>query len=156
MSSFKSRKSYDEYLSGTARSQLDSLCAEHSLLREPQREQRLKTAAGFPLRSTKLHSGTNAHAVMAKIEYAPGTREEGVQHWQKVTASVEENEKDGTYTYWFLTDPENDQLLYSLERYRDEKYLWDVHVPSAAIQENIEKQKHIRTGLVLRVFESVE
>jgi quinol monooxygenase YgiN len=109
---------------------------------------------------------------MARIDYAPGTRSEGIEHWKHVATSVEAQEKKGTHTYWFLADPENDDVLYSLERYRDEKYLWDVHVvshlsarydyvlsithPSAAIQENMKNQKHIRTGLLLRLFESLE
>lgn len=93
---------------------------------------------------------------MAKIQYAPGMRSQGIEQWQKVAASVEEKEKEGTYSYWFLTDPDDADVLYSLERYKDAAYLWDVHVPSEAIQQNIQRQKDIRTGLLLRVFASVE
>lgn len=93
---------------------------------------------------------------MAKIQYAAGTRSQGIEHWKHVAASVEKTEKEGTHTYWFLTEPENENVLYSLERYKDAAYLWDVHVPSDAIQQNIQKQKDIRTSLDLRVFASIE
>ncbi|CAO2648205.1 Nn.00g074720.m01.CDS01 [Neocucurbitaria sp. VM-36] len=155
-SCFKSRDAYDRYLASKARLTLDETCTKQNLLCEPQREQRLISAAGFPLRSTGPYSAVGIHAAMAKIQYAPGKRPEGIEHWKAVAASVAETEKEGTYTYWFLADPEDENVLYSLERYKDEAYLWDVHVPSKAIQENIANQKHIRTGLLLRGFESVE
>lgn len=154
--SFRSREAYDAYLTSGPKTTLDETCAKKKLLRETQREQRLITVAGFPLRLTGPHSAPGIHAAMAKIQYAAGKRAEGIEHWKRVAASVEETEKDGTYSYWFLADPEDENVLYSLERYKDEAYLWDVHVPSKAIQENIANQKHIRTGLLLRGFESVE
>ena len=155
-SSFKSREAYDGYSASSAKLTLDETCKKQNLLRSPHREQQLITAAGFPLRPTGPHSAPGIHAAVAKIDYAPGKRSEGIQHWKSVAASVEETEKEGTYTYWFLADPEDENVLYSLERYQDEAYLWDVHVPSRAIQENIANQKHIRMGLVLRGFDSVE
>ncbi|KAF1844967.1 uncharacterized protein K460DRAFT_405246 [Cucurbitaria berberidis CBS 394.84] len=153
---FRSREAYDDYLGSTTKSTLDQICKTKDLLREPAREQHLNPVAGFPLRSTDPHSGSASHAALAKIEYASAMRSKGIEFWKHVAKEVEENEKEGTYTYWFLADPEDENTLYSLERYRDEGYLWDVHVPSRAIQDNIKNQKHIRTGLVLRGFESVE
>lgn len=155
-SSFNSKEAYDRYIISAARSSLDELCTKQNLLRVPQREQRLITAAGFPLRPTGHRIPLGNHVAMARINYAHGKRFEGIQHWKTVASSVEKTEQDGTYTYWFLADPEDENVLYSLERYKDEAYLWDVHVPSQAIQENIASQKHIRSGLLLRGFESVE
>ena len=93
--------------------------------------------------------------MMAKITYAPGTREEGIEHWREVAASVEDQEKEGTRAYWFLSDTEDKNILYSLELYKDKEYLWDVHVPSKAIQDNMAKQKEIRKGLELKVFKTL-
>ncbi|KAH7077025.1 hypothetical protein BKA63DRAFT_552824 [Paraphoma chrysanthemicola] len=151
-----SRQEYSSYVGSEAKSKLDETCTTRNLLREPQREQHLEPVAGFALRPNDPHSKTGTHAAMARIQYAPGTRIEGIERWKNVAASVATEEEGGTYTYWFLADPEDDDVLYSLERYKDEKYLWDVHVPSKAIQENIKNQKHIRTGLLLRGFESGE
>ena len=153
--SFTSQEAYDAYLNSAAKSTLDQVCAQQNLLQEPQREQRLIPAAGFPLRSPGLRLASGNHVALAKIDYVSGTRDEGIQHWSSVAAFVKESE-EGTHTYWFLADPEDEDVLYTLERYRDEKYLWDTHVPSSAIQENKNKQKDIRTGLLLRGFESVE
>ncbi|KAF2025804.1 hypothetical protein EK21DRAFT_92915 [Setomelanomma holmii] len=154
--SFTSQKAYDAYLSSESKTTLDQVCVNEDLLREPQREHRLIPSTGFAFRSTGLYSAPGIHVAMAKINYAPGTRSQGIEQWQKVAASVEEYEKEGTHTYWFLADPKDGNVLYSLERYQDEKYLWDVHVPSLAIQQNMKNQKYIRTGLLLRIFESVE
>jgi quinol monooxygenase YgiN len=154
--SFTSQETYDTYLSSEPKIALDQVCIDKKLLHEPSREQRLIPAAGFAFRSTGLFSAPGIHVAMGKIDYAPGTRCQGIAHWSKVAASVEEHEREGTHTYWFLTDTGNADVLYSLERYRDERYLWDIHVPSLAIQQNIKTQKHIRTGLLLRQFESVE
>ncbi|KAF2821734.1 hypothetical protein CC86DRAFT_426156 [Ophiobolus disseminans] len=157
-SHFNSRKTYEKYLSSAIKSTINETCNEQNLIREPPRQQILKPVAGFPLRSNNDNAALDnmgGYVAMAKIDYVPGTRIEGIKHWRAVAASVEEHEKEGTHTYWFLADPEHEDVLYTLERYRDEKYLWDVHVPSDAIQENKEKQKDIRTGLLLRCFESV-
>lgn len=93
--------------------------------------------------------------MVAKITYSPGTRAEGIKHWQNVATSVKETEEEGTHAYWFLADPEDEDILYSMELYKDKEYLWDVHVPSAAIQGNMKAQKDIRTGLELRAFKTV-
>lgn len=156
MHSFNSRDCYQDYLKSSVKETLYELCGTGDIIRRAPIEQILSTAVGFPSRPESSSIGPGNHVAMAKIQYAPGTRSEGLKHWKNVVASVEADEKEGTYTYWFLTDPRDDDVLYSVERYRDESYLWDVHVPSEAIQKNIEKQKSIRTGLLLRGFESVE
>ncbi|KAH7087225.1 hypothetical protein FB567DRAFT_62862 [Paraphoma chrysanthemicola] len=153
---FNSRQDYGTYVGSEAKARLDESCNTRDLLREPQREQHLEPVAGFSLRPNDPHPKIGIHVAMARIQYAPGTRIEGIEHWKHVAASVAKEEEEGTYTYWFLADPEDEDVLYSLERYKDEKYLWDVHVPSKAIQENMKNQKHIRTGLLLRDFESSE
>ncbi|KAF2713318.1 hypothetical protein K504DRAFT_517307 [Pleomassaria siparia CBS 279.74] len=153
---FATKTVHDDYLKSAARTSLQNLCRQDSLLRAPPLAQALRTAAGFSFRPPGPQSFPGIHAAMAKIQYAPGTRSHGIEHWKSVAASVDETEKEGTYTYWFLTDPEDEDVLFSLERYKSEEYLWNVHVPSAAIQDNIAKQKGIRIGLVLRGFESVE
>lgn len=131
-------------------------CTDEELLIEPVRTQLLKSVAGFPYRGKHPYSVAGIHVAMAKITYVPGKRSKGIEHWTNVAASVNKSEKEGTYSYWFLADPDDENVLYSMERYKDESYLWDVHVPSAAIQDNIKNQKNIRSGLLLRGFESIE
>ena len=154
--SFSSTNTYETYLKSEARTGLENTCFRNELITQPVEIQHLQTVAGFPFRDPGPFSAAGIHVAIAKIEYAPGTRSSGIEHWKHVAQSVEETEREGTYTYWFLTDPTSEITLYSLERYRDESYLWDMHVPSKAIQENIKNQKSIRTGLVLRGFQSVE
>jgi hypothetical protein len=73
---------------------------------------------------------------------------DGIEHWKEVAATVEANEKE-TYTYLFSEDLDDEQRLCSVERYSSQSFLKEVHIPSKAIQQNMAKQKDIRTGLRL-------
>ena len=134
---------------------LAKACEQNSLLSTAQYDQVLESAAGFPFRDRRTANLSGLHTMMAKINYFPGTRTEGITHWDTVGKAVEVTEEEGTFCYWFLADKEDVNILWSLEMYKDEEYLWDVHVPSKAIQSNIATQKEIRSGLGMRVFETI-
>ena len=103
---------------------------------------------GYPFRKT---STQEPYSVIGEIKYHEGKRPVGIEAWRKVIDSVEVNEED-TYTYLFSEDMDDEQTLCSFERYVSKSFLWDVHVPSNVIQQNIAKQKDIRTGLRLHLL----
>lgn len=136
-----------------------SFAAEsRSLLSEPPKQQHLAPATGFPFRPNSPYSTTEElYVVAARIQYKLGTVPQGVACWKTVTSFVEQNEKEGTLGYSFLTDAADPSALYSIEVYRDIA-AFDVHKVCDAVVRNrhvqVENLK-IRTGLAIRVFRQV-
>jgi quinol monooxygenase YgiN len=82
------------------------------------------------------------------LDYKPGTAEQGILGFTNVCDETERNEP-GTLSYNILRDKDNTNQVKTLEVYESEKYLWDPHAKSAAVTQNKEANKDIRTNLHL-------
>lgn len=89
--------------------------------------------------------------MVGQITYSPGTRGEGIPHWQRV-AEFAQREEPKTLSYWFLEDEEEEDVLINFERFTNPEAK-QLHAKSDVIARNIQDQKHIRIGLKLRFWE---
>ena len=131
---------YKRYCDSPVMGNLRAFCQEMDLLQVPQRDHLVYPDSGFAHRKTFC---SDPYVVSASILYKPGSRAAGLALWSNITASVEQAEEH-TYTYLFLADAEDENVVWSFERYENQKYLRDIHIASDAIQQNIEHQKDMR------------
>lgn len=127
------------------------------MLRVPQRDEVVELGTGFIYRPDhQTDNISDPYVIIASIRYEPGTRDEGAKHWKRVTDAVDRLEK-GTLSYCFVKSCEDENILFSLERYESKEYFQNVHIPSQAIAANIKVQKDIRTlgGLSHRFWKEV-
>jgi len=153
---FKDEAIYRSYLESSLFRDLKETCEEKSLLRGPQRDEIVDLAGGYLYRPDQVETTSDPVVVIASIQYEPGTRDEGLTKWGITGKAVKKNEQD-TFTYCFFKNTEDESKIYTFERYKTKDYLWEVHVPSDAIQQNIARQKDIRTqgGLVHSFWKEV-
>ena len=85
--------------------------------------------------------------VFAELEFDAGARDGTLKYWNNNLKSSKEER--GCFIYGFLKDPEQPDHMYTLEVYESEDFLMNVHIPSSAVKETIEKTKDLRKNLVL-------
>jgi len=98
--------------------------------------------------STKpeIADAKSPHIVFANLDYKPEGIKTSLPYWEKV-ASTSEKDEPGTLFYAVTKTAENPDQLHTVEVYESEKYLWDVHAKSQAVQDSVANTKHLRTGL---------
>jgi quinol monooxygenase YgiN len=78
------------------------------------------------------------YMAVASIEYKDGKRTEALEAWKHVASETEKNEP-GTLSYGIYKDREHSGTVKTVEAYQSLEYFKDVHVPSTAVQENMQK-----------------
>ncbi|KAF2643301.1 hypothetical protein P280DRAFT_446753 [Massarina eburnea CBS 473.64] len=83
----------------------------------------------------------------ASIEYKEGKRSEALEGWKHVTAETEKNEPE-TLSYSNYKNRDHPETVKTMEVYTSQQYFKDVHVPSKAVQGNLQKHGNdIRVSL---------
>ncbi len=85
--------------------------------------------------------------VVAEVGYKDGSLvQQALPHWAKVVKTTKDDEP-GSYVYTLALNPAEPTKLYSFEAYESKDYLWNVHVKSQAVQDNVAATKDWRNGL---------
>lgn len=137
---FKNKISYERYLNSATITNLKALCKEANLLQEPQTDRMGYPLIGF-LHRSKLEP--DPYVVVASISYKPGKREESLDSWSPIVSSIERDAKE-VYTYLLLADSQDENLLWSIERFQNQDYQRQVHVKRKDVLQNMVLQKDIR------------
>ncbi|KAF2837369.1 hypothetical protein M501DRAFT_937871 [Patellaria atrata CBS 101060] len=122
---------------------LDIFQSEPGLLKSPPAVQTLEPVHGFTRAEIK---DVDPFIIIGNLTYKNGTIPQALEGWKSVATATENNET-GTFVYSVAKDKVDPAVLVTVEVYQDERYLWDVHAPSDAVQSNKEKHGGIRTGL---------
>lgn len=123
--------------------ELIALVTADSLLEAPPKIH--KTNIVHKMSRPEADTAQDPYIVFGQVTYKPGMRETGLPYWKPVFETTRDDE-DGSFVYAVGTKADDENIICTLESYKSKDYLWDVHVKSDAVQENM-KTKDIRSGL---------
>ncbi|KAF9735110.1 hypothetical protein PMIN06_001455 [Paraphaeosphaeria minitans] len=86
----------------------------------------------------EVFKATDPWICYASIEYKEGKRAEALEPWKHVTSETEKNEAE-TLSYSILKDMGHPETVKTIEVYASQGYFKEVHVPSKAVQDNVNK-----------------
>lgn len=121
-----------------------TLVQAESLLEEPPKVHKLKSI--HRMSRPAANTAQDPYIVFGRVGYKPGLRAQGLPYWKPVFETTRDKEEDGAFVYAITTKEDEADTIYSVEMYKSKDYLWDVHVKSDAVQENM-KTKDIRCSL---------
>jgi quinol monooxygenase YgiN len=102
----------------------------------------------------QIREEEDPYIVAAELVYKPGMVAESMKYW-KAVAATSKNDEPGTLAYALAKDtaasqppdPRVADNLVTVEVYTSKDYLWETHVKSQAVQDNINHTKDMREGL---------
>jgi quinol monooxygenase YgiN len=102
---------------------------------------------GLSFTKSEISQQKELFIVVGELEFHPGKRDETLVHWKGNVDSGKD--ETGLFEYGMYVEEGKPDTLFTLEAYKSEKYLMDVHVKTKAVQSTIEKTKDLRKQLTL-------
>ncbi len=85
--------------------------------------------------------------VVAELTFEDGKRDDSLQYFKNNIVSAQD--ETGIFVYGMSKKDDAPNMLYTVEAYESEQYLWDVHVKTKAVEDTIAKTKDMRKELKL-------
>jgi quinol monooxygenase YgiN len=134
---YTSQEAFDSHMaSKPVQDLIASFAADPTLLSAPPTMTISDLVQGYT--RPEISSCADPYIAVGSLEYKEGKRVEALEGWKKVASETEMNEGD-TLSYGIYKNREHPETVKVVEFYRSEEYFKQVHVPSKAIQENLQK-----------------